>query len=192
MRIKKEVYFEKEFVFSTVFIIVFCLISIQGQIKKESALQSKFKDLFLVDKRKPSVYISFERKGKLEPLFNGESSNRIWLRINNNTKGEISFCSFQVKKQYGDIGIVYDINEIFGSDVEIESNLNSDSLKIEKPNGYSTGDMCFPYYVSSGNSVLFSIPIESLILESPLNMNGKDGDQSLVPIHCIWPFFPME
>ena len=61
----------------------------------------------LIRKDRPSVYIEFERSGKAPPLFEGEKEERIWLRLHNNTQWAIEFCSFSVKDQYGDTGIVY-------------------------------------------------------------------------------------
>src|SRR4051812_4328706 len=60
-----------------------------------------------IQANKPSVYISFERFGKTEPLYEGESENRIWLRLHNNTILNIFICHFSVAKVYGDTGIFY-------------------------------------------------------------------------------------
>jgi hypothetical protein len=39
-----------------------------------------------LDSRKPSVYVSFLRFGTREPVYTGESNQRVWLRLHNNTR----------------------------------------------------------------------------------------------------------
>lgn len=135
-------------------------------------------DFFLVEKDKPSVYMTFEKSGKAEPLHQGESYNRLWLRLRNNTRANISFCHSSVDFEYGNIAIHYDIEENtnFGSDAKLvikppKTNQLLDDRethgKNEIPyNGNSTGHACLMYDLSTGKSVLFSIPKEYLIYKS--------------------------
>lgn len=71
--------------------------------------QDKVRSSFKVINDKPSVYISYDHKGKQSPLSQGESENRIWLRLHNNTKLKIFFCEFWVDKEYGDTGVYFDV-----------------------------------------------------------------------------------
>lgn len=104
-------------------------------------------------KTESSVYITFDHKGKKEPLFEGDSENRIWLKLHNNTKLKIFLCQYSVDKEYGDIGIFY----------EVERFAYFNEYKNEKiPDGYGRADTCNIYILSSGKSVSFSVPSESL------------------------------
>lgn len=47
----------------------------------------------LLRKDRPSVYTEFQRSGKASPLFEGEKEERFWLRLNNNTRWAVAFCS---------------------------------------------------------------------------------------------------
>lgn len=123
--------------------IITLLFSINGQDSKSNLLK--------LIKDKPSVYISFHRLGKQKPLFKGESENRIWLRLNNNTKLKVFYCGFWVEKEYGDIGIYYDVKTY-------EPQPKSEEL----PLGYGGIDTCDVEIIDSGKSVLFSIPAEHL------------------------------
>lgn len=127
----------------------------------------------LIRKDRPSVYIEFERSGKAPPLFEGEKEERIWLRLHNNTKWKIEFCSFSVNGKYGGTGIVYEVkrNRTTSATVGVDergsgtSTLPGDKSQqadIKTPQGYSTGDTCTPYYLASGKSVVFSLPREHL------------------------------
>jgi hypothetical protein len=99
--------------------------------------------------REPSVYISFERVGKSPPLFEGESNNRVWLRLHNNIKLPLFFCKFDVDQEYGDLGLFYKVE---GPLIGTGSNIF----------GYGQTDDCDVYTLKSGKSVVFSIPKEHL------------------------------
>lgn len=126
----------------------------------------------------------FEKAGELEPLRPGDTKERIWLRLYNNTKWKIAFCSFRVNSEYGDIGVTYNIKEIqpslhqdgWGDEIEEEKAPRLESTPeevqipketvVEKPKiplGYRTGDTCTPYYIPSRKSILFSIPRKHLL-----------------------------
>jgi hypothetical protein len=138
-----------------------CLFPALGQQRKEGEPGS-----MLVRKDKPSVYIEFERTGKAPPLFEGEKEDRIWLRLQNNSKWTIEFCSISVKEQYGGTGVVYQVKR-YGSSVGAEGRapLPRDENQQEQtkiPQGYSTGDTCTAYHLGSGKSVVFSVPRDHL------------------------------
>ena len=102
---------------------------------------------------KPSVYISFERKGKQNALFQGESDERIWLRLNNNTKMKIFLCEFSVEKPYGDLGIFYTVERV---------SFFEEYRNTKTPVGYGQIDTCDVFTLVSGKSALFSVPAEHL------------------------------
>ena len=100
-----------------------------------------------VIKSKPHVYIDFEREAKIEPLHEGESGHRIWLRLRNNSKWKILFCSDIVPKEYGQIGITYEIERYDGDG--------------ETP-GAGSSDSCGYTELKAGRSLNFSVPREHL------------------------------
>jgi hypothetical protein len=170
--------------FLAVFVFVFCG-TVSAQDKKESSEKKTLADYFLIEKNKPSVYIKFEKSGTASPLYEGEGRERYWLRLFNNTRGNVSFCFHKVAKEYGDIGIYYDVEEILSKNGEGYPEIEEPTVKTKKetesksektepqkvnpedvkiPHGYSYGDVCVVYNLESGKSVLFSIPKEHLIV----------------------------
>ena len=145
---------------------LFCLSTVSGI---QQSNQNKGSSI-LIRKDRPSVYIEFERSGKAPPLFEGEKEERIWLRLHNNTQWAIEFCSFSLKDEYGDVGIVYEVKRSRTPIGMIEVSSNQDALPEERnqqepartPQGYSTADTCTPYSLDSGKFVVFSIPREHL------------------------------
>jgi hypothetical protein len=99
-------------------------------------------------KNHPHVYISYEREAKIEPLYEGESNKRIWLRFHNNSKWKVMFCSNLVPKEYGETEVEYEIERYIGSG-EVPSARYSDA--------------CGYFSLKSGKTVLFSIPQEHLL-----------------------------
>jgi hypothetical protein len=100
-----------------------------------------------ISKTKPHVFINFERKGRIEPLYLGESSERVWLRFNNNSKWKIMFCSNPVPKEYGHMEVIYEIDRYKG------------------PGGIPgtrSSDTCGYFLLDAGKSILFSVPQEHL------------------------------
>lgn len=101
---------------------------------------------------KPSVYISYERSGKREPLHASESDEGIWLRLHNNTKWTIKFPVFGATEAHGDVGMFYIL--------EVVSELPDEVVDI--PKGEELGHVYSPFELRSGESVLFSVPREHL------------------------------
>jgi hypothetical protein len=145
---------------------LFCLSTVSG-VQQSSQNKS---GAMLIRKDRPSVYIEFERSGKAPPLFEREKEERIWLKLHNNTQWAIEFCSFSVKDQYGGVSIVYEVKRYRTSFGRIEGSSSRGALPKERnqqesvrtPQGYSTADVCTPYSLDSGKSVIFSIPREHL------------------------------
>jgi hypothetical protein len=124
----------------------------------------------LLRRDRPSVYIQFERSWKAPPLFEGEREERIWLRLNNNARWAIAFCSLAVERRYGEIGVVHSVKRYrpfaggsAGSQKRTLGSRSSAKTRTLKgfsnqPEGYSAGDTCTPYDLESGKSVVFSVP----------------------------------
>ena len=106
-----------------------------------------------LDKTKPTIYVTFERRGVRQPLTEGESDQGIWLRLHNNSVWPIHFASSGIattdKKTADEAGIIYD--------VEIVGKYAGDS-----PPG---GNRFHTYSIrklSSGESIVFGLPSEHL------------------------------
>ncbi|MDQ3649591.1 MAG: hypothetical protein M3458_04780 [Acidobacteriota bacterium] len=114
--------------------------------------ETKSKDVRLV-KNQPSVYLSFEREGKREPLEEGESGQGIWLRFRNNSKWQVGVCIFSVPKEYGDEGVFY----------EVERFISANTGNVgETPIGYEAKGGCLRQLIPPGKSLIFSVPREHL------------------------------
>jgi hypothetical protein len=155
-----------------VFSLLALLVCLSPALGLQKSTQEEAKSQ-LLRKDRPSVYLEFDRIGKAPPLFDGENEERIWLKLHNNSKWTIEFCSFPVKSQYGGTGIVYAVKHqqptLVSVGVEGSSSrtttLPGDKDQRENakaPQGYSTGDTCTAYYLGSGKSVVFSLPRDHL------------------------------
>jgi hypothetical protein len=166
----------------TIFCCLFLSFSVVAQ-KKKVIRPTKItsKDVRL-NKNKPHVFISFEREGKIDPLYEGESDRRIWLRLYNNSKWQIKFCSSPISpeyKEYGETEITYEIERYQGSG--------------ETP-GTSSSDSCGYLLLNSGKSIRFSIPREhlsyGLAVKIPFRYEWEtdpDGLESLLePKHFVY------
>ena len=141
--------------FRKAFIISFaiCILFLQNYAQTQS------NNSFLLDSKKPSIFITFDHRDKLPPLedddlppLEGENINRIFLRLHNNTKIMIFICGFTVEKQYGEVGLAYDIKATTSSKIK----------KEDIPLGYGIMDFCDIHEILPGKSILFSLPSEHL------------------------------
>ena len=63
-----------------------------------------------ISKSQPSVFITFERQGKIAALSGtGEMQETVWLRLRNNTRWPIILDMNGVPKDYGDAGLFYGV-----------------------------------------------------------------------------------
>lgn len=151
--------------------------------KKKAIRPTKIasKDVRL-NKDKPHIFINFEREGKIDPLYEGESHKRVWLRLHNNSKWLIKFCSSPISPEYNEYGeteITYEIERYQGSS-ETPTARNSDS--------------CGYYLLKSGRSLVFSVPREhlndGLAVKIPFRYEwetDQDGSDSfLEPQHFVY------
>ncbi len=106
---------------------------------------------FLVDDSKPSVFVSYERRGRIAPLSRGDGSERIWLKLHNNTRIPVFLCKVDVPKEYGDALLP---RRVFQSGTL--RNIPLTNL------GFDTTDVCSVLEIRSGNATTFSVPSEEL------------------------------
>jgi hypothetical protein len=132
-------------------------------------------------KDRPHVFINYERQGNIAPMYEGESNARIWLRLHNNSKWQIMFCSGAVPKEYGEAEITYELERYKG---------------MGDVSGTRSSDICAYRLLKSGDSVLFSIPREHLTEGVALKIqfryiweNDTDGSDNLLePKHFVYFF----
>ena len=115
---------------------------------------------------KPSVYISFERVGKIDPLETGISDQHIWLRITNNTRWPIWLdVSGVPNKEHGEISLYYTIESVNDGRIIIDSRCH----------------VCSNVPLASGKSWIFVIPLDYLDKDQRIRINfsfdweGRDG-----------------
>jgi len=139
----------KTFILLMVILCCLTLTSLATAQKKMSSNQTKkitSNDVRIV-KSKPHVLIGFEREGKIEPLYDGQSDTRVWLRFYNNSKWKVMFCSNPIPKEYGETETTYEIERYEGFG--------------ETP-GTRSSDTCAYLLLEAGKSILFSVPREHL------------------------------
>lgn len=121
---------------------------------------------------KPSIYITFEKRGSRVPLRDDEKGLGIFLRLHNNLKASIRFCAFGISNgeqmalysEGGEIGINYEVDrEITVSSVGT-SGVRGPKKEIDSalPIGYPVGGVCHSFELASGTSLGFTVPAEHL------------------------------
>lgn len=105
--------------------------------------KNKQKDLksVHVDKKQPTIYLTFERIRNIERNAYEEDNERIWLRLHNNTYWGIRLEASGENKVFGNTKLYYDI-------------LNSDEKFEERIRCH----VCSIITLGEGKSILFSFP----------------------------------
>jgi hypothetical protein len=142
--------------------VIFVLVLLNTYVNAQQ------KSAFLVEPEKPSVYISFIKKGQLPALYQGDSDSRVWLRFTNNTRMPLFVCDRSVPSAYGDTELprkVYKSHEL--------------GREFMPKLGFYSGDACHLREISAGKSVTFSVLAEELgdrmIIQVPFTY-GFRGD----------------
>ena len=139
----------------------------------------------VVSKGNPTVYITFERAGTRKPMDAGESDRGIWLRLHNNTRWSISFCtpglylgsrieSYRLRDGRGALGLrdgveiqaCHGVEQVSYYESETTSNggINiNESVRVQNiPVGYNRGHVSSTSWLPPGRSVILSVPYEHL------------------------------
>ncbi|MFN2533338.1 MAG: hypothetical protein ABR555_18805 [Pyrinomonadaceae bacterium] len=139
----------------------------------------------LLSTDKPGVYLSFERDGERKSLYAGESNQGIWLRMHNNTKWAINFCTpglyippkvgpFRLLDGRGVLALLEGVEISMCHGVDRVSRYESVNTKAgasrrekratcsESEVGYDKGDVSSTAWLPPGKSVIFSVPREQL------------------------------
>lgn len=170
-----------------------------GYVRAQRNAPNKASNAVRLTKGKPSVYITFERRGKRAPLESGESNEGVWLRLHNNTRWEISFCAFGVPEVYGEAGVYYEVEKIpfqesGGSYAQtMQGDTPARRENIEPPIGYRKGHVCHVYKLPPGKSIVFSVPrehlAENLAIKVAFNYGWEESEDiisGLEPQHSVY------
>jgi hypothetical protein len=138
----------------------------------------------LTDDR-PTVYLTFEREGKRKAIHPSESNQGIWLRLHNNTKWAINFCtpglyipprsapfrladgrSVLALRQGVEVSMCHGVEEITRYEWVLarkgEAKKKKSTKGSERQVGYDKGDVFSSAWLPSGSSIVFSVPREHL------------------------------
>lgn len=121
-------------------------------------------DRIKLNKAHPTIYISFLKRDKREPLFANESNEGIWLTLHNNTCWTITLPVFGVPEKLGNVGMFYNIEQ--ARIIKNQEKAEHDTLPI----GYSLRHVSAIFLLPSGKSVTFSLPKEHLDGNLKLNI----------------------
>lgn len=119
------------------------LCSFSGALSAQMR-KSKLPEDVRLKKDSPTVYVTFDRVAKREPLRAGESNQGIWLRLHNNTRWPIVLKMNAVPAEYGDAGLFYEV-------------LSERRVIVD-----GGCHVCSTNRLSPGRSLLFSLPREVL------------------------------
>lgn len=121
----------------TVIIFALCIIPCSGQNVNRNKQELIY----------PAVYIDIEKVGKGKPIYAGDSDERVWMKLVNNTKWSIYLDMFV----FGDdekTGLFYEVEKV-------RENLSNKAIPIGYRRGHSgSGES----EIKIGESVSFSIP----------------------------------
>lgn len=122
----------------------------------------------LLDESRPSVYLQYDHEGERKSDYPGEGSERLWLRIHNNTRGAISVPThslylgtkvvpLRLMSGKGVLSIREGIEIAPLYAVEQESATGFGRLPV------NWGDVSAVSWIASGGTVLMSVPKADLV-----------------------------
>ena len=103
---------------------------------------------------RPAQYITFERSGIGKPVYNGESKDRVWLRLHNNTTCPIRILGGHIHFRSDKSA---DMNPDNGEESTVEYHLY-DSRRSTEPRQWAGGDTHNVATLRPGFSVIFDVP----------------------------------
>jgi len=135
--------------------------------------------------KRPSLYISFERAGERKPVYAQESNQGVWLRLHNDTRWGVKFCTeslyigtkvtpFSLSDGRNALGLRDGIEVNMCHGVEQIDHFRSyktpngkmvmnELVKVANlPVGYNRGDVFSTAWLPPGHSIVFSVPREHL------------------------------
>jgi hypothetical protein len=133
------------------------------------AQQASGRNPMLLDASHPSVYLQYDHEGERKPDYPGEGSERLWLRIHNNTREAICIqthslyigpkvAPLKLLSGKSVLGIRDGIEIAPFYSVEEEHQTGFDRLPLT-----SDGDVSSASWIPSGGTVLMSLPKDDLV-----------------------------
>ena len=125
-----------------------------------------------IQQSRPAQFIAFERSGVGKPLYEGESAERVWLRLHNNTS-----CSIQIyggRLRLSPDGSV-SMDPANGDEVTVEYDIY-DSERSAAPYQWAGGHVHNLATIGPGFSVVFDVPTSHF----------KNGHGVAVPFAYAW------
>jgi hypothetical protein len=114
-----------------------------------------------LDESKPSLYATFSKVGLQEPLWPSDSGNRIWLALHNNTIWDLNLKGYGVPKDYGDCGLWFEV--VPKTQSRIPTTIQKYAVKWPPAfETYRLSTYSRIFSLDSGESLVFSVPVESL------------------------------
>lgn len=186
---------------ATLILCSLALTVFSQQQQKQSASNGDVR----LSKDKPTVYITFERAGERKPLFASESNQGVWLRLHNNTRWAINFCTpslyvgekvapLRLSGRRGALGLRDGVEVTMCHEVEAvksyESGMTPEGemfkerpVEVQQPPvGYRTGEVFSNSWLPAGGSVIFSVPREHLAkhlaIYIPYNYEWEYGERT--------------
>jgi hypothetical protein len=144
-------------------------------------------DGILLDTRKPSAFITFERFEKRQTNADGESDKGILLRFHNNSRWNIYLKTYGADNENDQYKVSYEVLRIPGLELE-----NKD---LELPIGTRITNNAKIRVVKSGKTILFDIPKQHLtkgfsiqvLFSYEWEISGRSGgDYSIMHRASFW------
>lgn len=145
------------------FVVSACSVAVVAQVTEPCQVRSGV----IRDSSRPSVYLTFEKKGQLDKSSKAEASERIWLRLHNNTGWAILIYTqdYYEKSMFAPLRICGVANEGLRDGMEIGPlySIEAAGEKAVVPK-IDWGHMILDpsIWLPSGQSLIFSVPAEHL------------------------------
>lgn len=147
------------------FVLLLCCFCVPAAVTQ----QARVRNPVLLDPSHPSVYLQYDHEGERKPDYPGEGSERLWLRIHNNTRGAISIPthSFYLGPKVAPLTLLSGKSVLAIRDgieiapfysVEQRGETGFDRLPLT-----SNGDVSAVSWITSGGTVLMSLPKADLV-----------------------------
>lgn len=140
----------KKILYLQLYLVLF-LIPVSAQ-KVEKNKDSS--DSILLNPRKPSVFISYERYGERTPARQDESNKGVWLKLHNNSKWKIYLKTYGADNEKNEYRVSYEVRIIPG--------LEWEKRESKLPIGYRINSNSTIRAIEPGKSIIFSVPQENL------------------------------
>ncbi len=161
---------------SIVIIVALVVLILGTDVLGQNRKRPEVSQLAYIQKNRPTIYLTFERSGMVKEGLNNKKSERIWLRLNNNSRWGVRIEASGGNKALEDARLYYDM-------IDVKENL------IVQHGCH----VCSIVILGSGKSILFSVPSEDFSEESALRIkfsyaweNDLDVIAGLEPKHYVF------